>query len=229
MSDPRSSAPSGDGSSGTASSDDAPFDPLGFDDDAVSDGRPSVPDSPAVALESTEDAARAADSRIDGLRIAKSAVPRAEAVPGRGPVVPGHVSIAPRALQRVGGAIVAERLRVDRSDVRVDTGDDAGTLTLTVSTPVVIPPLGAVPADQVGVVETIRDLQATVTRRMADVTGRAVSRVDVTVTRSILAGSRDAVSRVDRPRVDRPRTDTPRVDKPRVDHRPADTEKRRVR
>lgn len=107
-------------------------------------------------------------------------------VPGRGPVIPGHVSIASRALQRVGGAVVAEQLLVDRRDVRVDARDDDGSLALRVSTPMTIPPLTAVPADQVGVVATITALQETLTRRMAEVTGRSVSRVDVSVTGSRL-------------------------------------------
>jgi hypothetical protein len=108
-------------------------------------------------------------------------------VPGRGPVIPGHVSIAPRVLQKVGGAVVADTLLVSRSDVRVDARDDDGNLALRVSTPMNVP---ALTSDLVvapgGVLGTVRSLQETVTRRLFEITGRAVSRVDVTVTGSRL-------------------------------------------
>lgn len=108
-------------------------------------------------------------------------------VPGRDPVVPGHVSIAPRVLAKVGGALVAETLAVPRHEVRVDARDDAGSLALSVSTPVTIPALtpGLVVSPG-GVLGTVRSLQATLTSRLFDITGRSVSRVDVTVTGSRL-------------------------------------------
>jgi uncharacterized alkaline shock family protein YloU len=134
--------------------------------DSASDGRSSKPDSSATVLD-------------------RSVTPHD--VPGRGPVIPGHVSIAPRVLQKVGGAVVAETLAVSRRDVRVDARDDQGNLALSVSTPVNVP---ALTADLVvqpgGVLGTVRSLQDTVTRRLFDLTGRAVSRVDVTVTGSRL-------------------------------------------
>lgn len=74
---------------------------------------------------------------------------------GRGPVVPGHVSVAARVLTRVAAAVVAEELRVDRSEVRVDASDDAGHLALRVSTPVRIPALSeSMPVPEGGVVGT---------------------------------------------------------------------------
>jgi len=106
---------------------------------------------------------------------------------GRGPVVPGHMSVAARVLTRVAAAVVAEELRVDRSEVRVDASDDAGHLALRVSTPVRIPALSeSMPVPEGGVVGTVRRLQSTLTRRTAEITGRTVSRVDVTVSRSQL-------------------------------------------
>jgi hypothetical protein len=108
-------------------------------------------------------------------------------VPGRGPVIPGHVSIAPRVLQKVGGAIVADSLFVERGDVRVEARDDEGSLALRVSTPMNVPALTTdLAVEPGGVLGTVRALQTTVTRRLFEITGRAVSRVDVTVTGSRL-------------------------------------------
>lgn len=108
-------------------------------------------------------------------------------VPGRGPVIPGHVSIAPRVLQKVGGAVVADTLSVDRHDVRVDARDDSGNLALRVATPITVPHLtGEVVVPPGGVLGTVRSLQSTLTSRLFEITGRAVSRVDVTVTGSRL-------------------------------------------
>lgn len=210
MTSPRSAASSGD--EPVDGLDDDPFDPLGFESGAAEDGRPSGPDSPAAALDEP-----VAPATVDGLRIEKTTAPRAFDVPGRGTVIPGHVSIAPRALHRVGVAVTAEHLRIDRDDIRITSRDDDGQLALVVETPVVIPPLGSVPADQVGLLDTIRSLQRALEERMAAIAGRSVSRVDVTVTRSVLAGSAPVGARVDRARVDRARGDGPRVDKPRVD------------
>ncbi|BDZ48248.1 hypothetical protein GCM10025867_04890 [Frondihabitans sucicola] len=134
--------------------------------DAASSGWSSIPDSSAATLDHSVTAAD---------------------VPGRGPVIPGHVSIAPRVLQKVGGAVVADTLVVDRRDVRVDARDDEGNLALRVSTPLNVPALtpGLV-VQPGGVLGTVRSLQETVTRRLFEITGRAVSRVDVTVTGSHL-------------------------------------------
>jgi hypothetical protein len=101
------------------------------------------------------------------------------------PGIPGHISIAPKVLQKVGSAVVAETLAVERSRVHVDARDDEGRLALRVSTPIAIPELTAdvVVADG-GVLGTVRALQQTVTTRIHDITGRAVSRVDVTVSAS---------------------------------------------
>ncbi|AMM19225.1 hypothetical protein AX769_02600 [Frondihabitans sp. PAMC 28766] len=102
-----------------------------------------------------------------------------------GPRVPGHISIAPRVLQKVGSAVVSDALAVDRHDVHVDARDDDGRLALRVSTPVSVPALSAdVVVPDGGVLGTIRTLQQTVTGRILTITGRAVSRVDVTVTAS---------------------------------------------
>jgi hypothetical protein len=106
--------------------------------------------------------------------------------------VPGHVSIAPRVITRLSGAIVGEALDVDHRDVRVEAFDDSGRLGLHVSTPVTIRPLTAeiVPLHD-GVLGAMRDLQGTVSRRLLQLADREVSRVDVTVTGSRL----DAPSR----------------------------------
>ena len=119
----------------------------------------------------------------------------------RGPVVPGHVSVRPRVLQRVAGEVVAEQLHVDRHDVRVDATDDGGDLALHVATPVRVPALdraaglrgastpsggsalpGAAGLPEGGVLGLVRELQGTVRSRVRELTGRSVSRVDVVVT-----------------------------------------------
>jgi len=90
-------------------------------------------------------------------------------------------------LQKVATAVVAETLRVRRADVRVEAADDAGHLALRVSTPVRVPMLSeAMTMPEGGVVAVVRDLQSTLTRRVSDLAGRTVSRVDVTVSGSRL-------------------------------------------
>lgn len=101
--------------------------------------------------------------------------------------VPGHISVAPRVLQKVGSAVVADSLSVDRHDVHVDARDDEGRLALRISTPISIPQLSPdVDVHAGGVLGTVRALQETVTTRVLAITGRAVSNVDVTVTASQL-------------------------------------------
>ncbi|KPG88057.1 hypothetical protein [Frigoribacterium sp. RIT-PI-h] len=122
---------------------------------------------------------------------ASSAVERTPAasddVRGSGPVVSGHVSIPGKVLQKMATAVVAETLRVRRADVRVEAADDAGQLALRVSTPVRVPMLSeAMTMPEGGVVAVVRDLQSTLTRRVSDLAGRTVSRVDVTVSGSRL-------------------------------------------
>lgn len=123
-------------------------------------------------------------------RGAVSRVGRPRALDARGPLpdpstISGHVSMAGRVLQRVGTAVVAETLKVDRSDVHVTADDDAGHLAFRVTTPVRIPVLGdAMSMPEGGVVAIVRSLQDTVSQRVREITGRTVSRVDVTISGS---------------------------------------------
>lgn len=157
-------------------------------DDAAgvaSDGRSPVPDSPATASGSPAATSNTVTSNtVTSNDVAAAAL---AVTPGPTPGIPGHISIAPRVLQKVGGAVVGESLSVDHRDVRVDAQDDDGRLALHISTPMGVPALSrdVVVADG-GVLGAIRSLQETVTSRLLDITGRAVSRVDVTVTASRL-------------------------------------------
>ena len=102
-----------------------------------------------------------------------------------GRVVAGHVGIPAKVLQKVAVAVVAETLHVRRADVRVLAEDDAGQLALRVSTPVRVPMLSeAATMPEGGVLAVVRDLQSTLTRRLSELAGRTVSRVDVTVSGS---------------------------------------------
>lgn len=112
---------------------------------------------------------------------------------GHPTVVPGHVSVSRRALQRLAVAVVAESWHLDRGDVRVEASDDAGELRLRVAAPVRVPALGSgAPVPEGGVVGLVRGLQRHVSTRVRTLSGQAVSRVDVTVT----GGRVDRVGRV---------------------------------
>jgi hypothetical protein len=82
---------------------------------------------------------------------------------------------------------VAETLGVALGDVRVDTSDDSGRVAFSVATPIAIPVLSSeVEGERPpgGVLATVLALQETVRRRVGEITGRTVSRVDVTITGS---------------------------------------------
>jgi len=101
--------------------------------------------------------------------------------------IPGRIGIASRVLTKVSGAVVAETLDVPFGDVHVDTSDDSGQVAFRVATPIAIAVLSgdssaAHPTG--GVMATVQALQETVRSRVGEITGRAVSRVDITITGS---------------------------------------------
>lgn len=91
------------------------------------------------------------------------------------PVIPGHVTIAPRAYERTLAAVAARSLGVRARDVTVRAADEGGRLIVHVS--------GAISGDGAPVLERIERVRTDVTEGAQRLTGAAVTRVTVHVTR----------------------------------------------
>lgn len=102
---------------------------------------------------------------------------------------PGRTRIAPRALDRVVSAVTADALGVRVRDVAVDLTDDAGNLSLRVSTPIRVPSLNRVQEDPAAlersggsVIERAKRAQEQIRTRVQLLTGSDITRVIVKIT-----------------------------------------------
>lgn len=98
--------------------------------------------------------------------------------------VAGAVTITVRSLERTALAIVHDELDVEVSAIRVRLSDDHGGLALAVTSPVV---LGPAPAEAPGapgggLLDRLHRDRSRIASRMEALTGRRVTRVDITVT-----------------------------------------------
>lgn len=102
--------------------------------------------------------------------------------------LPGRITVADRALRAVTEQASALAFGVGRDQVSVEIGSAAGGLALRVSAPLPIPDLDDTESVHAGatVMERIRSIQQNLRRNVADLTGRAVTRVDVTVTGAVI-------------------------------------------
>ncbi|MFG6446503.1 hypothetical protein ACFXQA_14680 [Microbacterium sp. P07] len=102
--------------------------------------------------------------------------------------LPGRTTIADRALRAVAEQATAVAFGVKRDQVSVQLGSSAGGLALRVSSPLPVPDLDDTEAVHAGptVIERIHSIQQNLHESVADLTGRAVTRVDVTVTGAII-------------------------------------------
>lgn len=100
--------------------------------------------------------------------------------------VAGRTRIAPRALISLIGGLAADALHVSRSSVRVGVSDYRGALSIKITAGLPVPPLAAAArepgaVERVGgtVLERAARTQAEVRQRTQQLTGSAVSRVNV--------------------------------------------------
>lgn len=100
------------------------------------------------------------------------------------PTHPGRIVVRERALRNVALAASADAVGVGRGDVSVDVAEHRGGLAVRLSTPLPIPDLDDADAiaSAVPVVERIGSLQQQLQDRLAHLTGRDITRIDVTIT-----------------------------------------------
>ncbi|MCY1693008.1 hypothetical protein [Curtobacterium sp. SL109] len=108
---------------------------------------------------------------------------------GAVPAAPGRTRIAPRALNRVVSAVTADALNVPAGKISTDLTDDAGHLSLLVSTPIGVPSLirimdepTALTQSGGSVLDRARLAQEQIRTRVQQLTGSTVTRVIVKVT-----------------------------------------------
>lgn len=104
------------------------------------------------------------------------------------PDLAGHTRISTQALSSTAAAAAAEFFHVPAQQIRVSWSDDRGLLALALSLPVPIPPLQSVARDpgraHAGgtVLERARAAKPVLLRRVTELTGSIVSRVDIRIT-----------------------------------------------
>jgi len=100
----------------------------------------------------------------------------------------GRDRIAPKALERLARAVAAEALGVRVAETSVRISDAGGALAVRVQSPVALPPLGAGSAG--GLTVRLADAAADARRRLAELTGLEVARVDVRATGAVITERR---------------------------------------
>ena len=95
-------------------------------------------------------------------------------------MLPGRVSITPRALEHTAAAIAAGHLGVDRSKVSVRLSDIRGQLAVAITSPLRVPPLGREPA--VGMVTRSQVAREAISRDLTRIGGSTVGTVTLRVT-----------------------------------------------
>jgi hypothetical protein len=115
----------------------------------------------------------------------------------RGRALAGHNRISTQALTTVARAAAAEALGVAPQDVRADWSDDDGLLALSLVTPIAVPPLPAVLRDPARVAgfggsiwERTVAAKAAILRRVTELSGAGLSRVDIRISGASLGEER---------------------------------------
>lgn len=108
---------------------------------------------------------------------------------------PGRITIKERVLVKVAEEATATTLRVDRGDVSVGVSEARGGIALTIRTPLPIPHLDDTAAIHAGapVLERVQTAQEQLRDRIAHVTGREVTRVNITITGAVIAEQKKRV------------------------------------
>lgn len=105
---------------------------------------------------------------------------------------PGRTVVHDRVILKVVEQLCATALLVDRSSVIAKVSSTRGGMTVTVASPLSIPPLDddiAVHAAG-SIVDRLSATQAVLRERIGQVTGREVARVNITITGAILGEAR---------------------------------------
>lgn len=97
-----------------------------------------------------------------------------------------------RALTKVAEQAAADTVGIDRGKISVTVAEAGGSLGLAVSTPLPVPSLDDTAAIRGGrpVLERVEALQTSMQREVSRLTGRDVTRINVTVTGAVINQTR---------------------------------------
>lgn len=96
-------------------------------------------------------------------------------------MVPGRISVTPRALERVARGVAADHLGVGSSRVSVRLADSNGSLAVSVTSPLRAAPLGSA-ADAPGLVTRSEQARAGIARDITALSGSQVGSVALRIT-----------------------------------------------
>lgn len=104
----------------------------------------------------------------------------------------GRTVIQPRVLQKVAREAASEALGVDRGSLSLEVFEGSRGVAITIATPLPVPDLEDTAAIQAAepVLVRVARIQEELRDRIAHLFGRAVARVDVTVTGAVVARKR---------------------------------------
>ncbi|MFG6278599.1 hypothetical protein [Microbacterium sp. S16(2024)] len=115
-------------------------------------------------------------------RVAAGAAPN-------GPSYPGRITVKERVLVKIAEETTAITLKVDRGDVNVEVAEARGGMAVTIRTPLPVPNLEDTAAINAGtpVLQRVARIQEQLRDRIGQITGREVTRVNVTITGAVIA------------------------------------------
>lgn len=102
---------------------------------------------------------------------------------------PGRITVKERVLVKIAEETAATTLKVDRSDVNIDVAEARGGMAVTIRAPLPIPNLEDTAAIAAGppVLQRVAGIQEQLRDRIGRITGREVTRVNVTITGAVIA------------------------------------------
>lgn len=108
---------------------------------------------------------------------------------------PGRITVKERVFVKVAEEATSTALGIDRGSVSVDVAEAKNGLAVTIGTPLPVPDLDDTEAIRSGntVLERVAAIQSQLRDRIAEVTGRDVHRVDITITGAVMAEKKKRV------------------------------------
>ena len=108
------------------------------------------------------------------------------------PQYPGRITVDHRVLVKVAEQAAADAVGVNRKDISVDVAETRSGLALRIATPLPVPDLDDNAAIDSGqpLLQRVSDLQHELRDRIGLLTGREITRVNVTITRALISKKR---------------------------------------
>lgn len=113
----------------------------------------------------------------------------AAGAPSAEAAAPGRITVKERVFVKVAEEATSTSLGIDRGQVSVDIAEAQGGLAVTIGAPLPVPDLDDTDAIRSGktVLERVATIQSQLRDRIAEVTGRDVHRVNITITGAVMA------------------------------------------